>query len=286
MGQKINQKIFRIGYKNNNWFYIYSNDLKNKYPDYLIQSVFIEKFLLTFFYSFNIFLNDIKFIFISKRIILNIKFYTLISLNKVFFIKIIKKFEKKKNWFLTFLKFNFKKFYFFLILKISFFFLENLKKNDLTFLTSFVKEKFALNLSTEYQEASYLKLKLQLKKYLITSFFKECFFIIFSTVKLQGFSNLLAFYIKLEFSKLKKHNFFLNFLKRALIFFLYSSLSNIKGIKILVKGRLNGRPRSSKRLITVGRVPSQSFESNIFTTKVTAFSVLGTFGIKVWVCEN
>lgn len=286
MGQKINQKIFRIGYKNNNWVYHYSNNLKNKYTCYLIQTVFIEQFLLTFFYSFNIFLNDIKFVYISNRIILNIKFYTLTTLNTVFFIKILKKFNKKKNWFITLLRFNFKKFYFFLINKISFFLLENLKKKNLNFLTSFVKEKFAVNLCTDHQEASYLKFKLQLKKYLFTTFFKECFCILVSAVKLRDFSNLLAFYIKLEFSKLKKHNFFLTFLKRALIIFLYSPLSNIKGIKILIKGRLNARPRSSKRLINVGKVSSQSYESNVFSTKVTAFSILGTFGIKVWVCEN
>jgi len=117
-------------------------------------------------------------------------------------------------------------------------------------------------------------------------FFKECFCILLTTVSLHNFSNLITSYLKLEFNKLKKHNFFLTFLKRALIFFVYSPFSKIKGIKILIKGRLNGKARSSKKLIQIGRISSQSFDSKISSSQKTAFSALGTFGIKTWICEK
>ena len=286
MGQKINQRIFRANYQNNTGNFLYNNHFRNKYTNYSIKNHFIYQLLSCFFYLFNIILNDIKLIYLKNTLILKIKFYTLFLCNFKFLKKIVNKLKKKELWFKTFLNLKYKKFYCFLINKVSIILSDYLKKNNIKFLVSILKEKSVINLSTEYQKISYFKLKLQLRKYLSTSFFKECFCILLSLVKLRNFSDLFAFYVKLEFNKLKKHNFFLTFLKRALIFFVYSTFSKIKGIKVLIKGRLNGKPRSSNKLIQVGSISSQSFESNISSTQTTSFSVLGTFGIKIWVCEN
>lgn len=285
MGQKINQKIFRVGFKDNNWNFIY-NSLNDKYTtNYFIKNIYICDILTIFFYSFNIVLSNVNIVYNKNAITAQLKLYNLYFYSKNFLFTYA--YSKKKNeWFLTFINVNSYKFYFFLIKKISLFILKYLKKKKLTFLTSFVKEKNNIKLNTSYQQSSYLKLKLQLKKYLFVPFFKECFCILTTIVKLKDFSKLLAFYLKLEFTKLKKHNFFLTFLKRALIFFVYSSFSKIKGVKILVKGRLNGRPRAGKKLIQVGRISSQSFDSKISSTKVTSFTSLGTFGINVWICES
>ena len=140
--------------------------------------------------------------------------------------------------------------------------------------------------SSYYKIKSYKNLKMQLRRYYNATFFKECFQILITFSKLKNSSNLLASYLSLEIKKLKRHNYFLNFLKRALILIIYSKLSKIKGIKILIKGRLHGKPRAKHRLILIGSVPSQSFESKICYSKSTAFSIYGTFGVKVWVCDN
>ena len=286
MGQKINQRIFRSGSLNNNYQYFYNSFLKQKYTNYFLLNNFIDKFLINFFQLFNIFLNDIKLVYYRNSTICIIKPYTLFSCNYTFFLKIVKNHRKIYTWLIIFIKLNFYKIYFFLISKASILLSNYSQKTNFKFLVSFLKEKSLIKLCSEHQKASYAKLKLQLRKYVSTDFFKECFCILLSTVKLHNFSNLISSYLKLEFNKLKKHNFFLTFLKRALIFFVYSSFSKIKGIKILIKGRLNGKPRSSKKLIQIGRISSQSFDSKISSTKKTAFSALGTFGIKIWICEK
>lgn len=286
MGQKINQRIFRVDYKKNGWDYIYNYKYNQKYSSYLIQNVLIKQYLNFFFNSFCILLNNLKLIYCKGSLLFNVKFYTLFNLNQNLLIKKAENSRKKQAWFLRFFKFNLYNFYKFLFHKASIFIVEYFKVANLVFLTAPVKEKSAINLRTDYCKLSYIKLKLQLRRYLSTPFFKECFCILLSSIKLQNFSDVLSFYLKLEISKLKKHNFFLTFLKRALIFFVYSPLSKINGIKILIKGRLNGKPRSSHKLIQVGRISAQSFESKICSTKATSFSALGTFGIKIWICEN
>jgi small subunit ribosomal protein S3 len=85
---------------------------------------------------------------------------------------------------------------------------------------------------------------------------------------------------------MKRHNVFFNFLKQALIVFVMSSLSNVDGIKILIKGRLNGVPRAKKKLILVGNVTTQKIEKNLDYSETTSYTTNGTFGVKVWISEK
>lgn len=65
-----------------------------------------------------------------------------------------------------------------------------------------------------------------------------------------------------------------------------SKFSKVKGIKILIKGRLNGKPRSNYRIIQIGKISLQTIESVISHNQSTSFTPYGTFGIKVWICEK
>jgi small subunit ribosomal protein S3 len=65
-----------------------------------------------------------------------------------------------------------------------------------------------------------------------------------------------------------------------------SKFSCINGMKVLIKGRLNGRPRSSSKLLQVGKVSLQTLDAKINYSQSVAFSQHGTFGIKVWICEK
>jgi small subunit ribosomal protein S3 len=65
-----------------------------------------------------------------------------------------------------------------------------------------------------------------------------------------------------------------------------SSLSNVDGIKILIKGRLNGVPRAKKKLILVGNVTTQKIEKNLDYSETTSYTTNGTFGVKVWISEK
>ena len=85
---------------------------------------------------------------------------------------------------------------------------------------------------------------------------------------------------------MKRHYKFLSTIKRCLSLFVSSKLSRINGIKIIIGGRFNGRPRSKHTAITIGQIPLQSISYNVDSSKSTAFTPNGTFGVKGWICEN
>jgi ribosomal protein S3 len=86
---------------------------------------------------------------------------------------------------------------------------------------------------------------------------------------------------------LKRHNFFLKFVKTTLTLFYNKNFSNCKRIKIQVKGRFNGAPRAKNKLIDIGnRAPVLTINSKIDYAESTAFTSNGTFGVKVWINEK
>jgi len=84
----------------------------------------------------------------------------------------------------------------------------------------------------------------------------------------------------------KQHNFFLSFLKKTLTTLIKTRLSRIKGIKIVINGRLNGRPRARKTLIKIGEIPQQSMVKLIDYNESTAYTKNGTFGVKSWIASE
>ena len=76
------------------------------------------------------------------------------------------------------------------------------------------------------------------------------------------------------------------FLKKSLKTLINSNFSFIKGVKIVIKGRINGKSRAKKKIIKIGYFPIQTFDSKINYSESTSYTQYGTFGIKVWVCEN
>lgn len=134
-----------------------------------------------------------------------------------------------------------------------------------------------------------LKIKegaVKLKKYQRNEFFKEGVGVALSSVCNTNSSEILSNYISENLKKLKKHNFFLKFLKALLTVFI-NRISIIKGIKIKVKGRLNGRPRARSKIIHVGKImPLFTIKAPINYSETTAYTSNGTLGVKVWVCEK
>jgi len=144
---------------------------------------------------------------------------------------------------------------------------------------------------TEYLNKKKIKLiKLiltQLRKYSNSDFFKEGVNIIFKSVHENQSVDLFAKFIALSLSKLKKHSFFFRFLKTALTLMNNSTFSNIKGIKIEIKGRINGVPRAKMKRIVIGNSGANlSILRNINYAESTAFTKNGTFGVKVWIANK
>ena len=108
----------------------------------------------------------------------------------------------------------------------------------------------------------------------------------FNVVYNKNSVSLLGKFIAFHLRKVKRHKFLLSFLKQTLSVLIASSLSKVKGIKIIVKGRLNGVPRAKHKIITMGDVPVQTISANLDFSQTTTHNSNGSYGIKVWVVEK
>jgi ribosomal protein S3 len=179
-------------------------------------------------------------------------------------------------------------------LQMNFFFnrfLESLKKftlNKMNISITLSKINASIKKNIQHQKLTVLKKKLvKLRKYEKNDFFKEGINILFLCCINKNTSKLLSDYIATQLRKLKRHNFFLRFVKNALLFFNDKNFSKINGIKIKIKGRFNRSPRARHRFIITGQgVPALTLNSKIDYAESTSFSANGTFGVKVWICEK
>jgi hypothetical protein len=128
----------------------------------------------------------------------------------------------------------------------------------------------------------------KLRKYENNDFFKKGLNILFLCMTKKNSAMLLTNFIANQLKILKRHNFFLRFLKTALTsFYNTRTFSKLEGIKIKVKGRFNKAPRARHKIIEIGNsVSTLSLKSKIDYYETTAFSPNGTFGVKVWICEK
>ena len=136
----------------------------------------------------------------------------------------------------------------------------------------------------------------QLRKFVKNSFFKEAMNILFINILRRKSAKLLAEFISDQFrlNQLRtdqstiprKDNYFLGFIKQTVLLFIKCEASCLTGVKIAIKGRFNRAPRARTTKIHFGKFSLQSFSSKIDYYKSTAYTVNGTFGVKVWLCEN
>lgn len=127
----------------------------------------------------------------------------------------------------------------------------------------------------------------KLRRYEQNEFFKEGINVLFLCSTRKNSAKLLSHFIALQFKKLKRHNFFLRFIKNTLLLFNTSTFSKLEGIKIKIKGRFNKAPRARHKILSIGNdVPSLTLKSQIDYAETTAFTPNGTFGVKVWICEK
>ena len=107
----------------------------------------------------------------------------------------------------------------------------------------------------------------------------------------------ISFFIKIiaeifRILQKKRHSRFLNFInmffnlllcKTSPFFFYFKNNKNILGIKLSIRGKLKGKPRSSIYTRVFGSVPTQTLSCNIEYAKTHAFTIYGVFGIHLWI---
>jgi len=65
-----------------------------------------------------------------------------------------------------------------------------------------------------------------------------------------------------------------------------SQSKDIQGVKIMIKGRLDGNEIARKEWLRKGQIPLQTLRAAIDYSAATAFTTYGTIGIKVWVYKK
>ena len=306
MGQKINPYNFRLGFKDNLWNSNHINSNFEEFSLFVYQDIQIKNYISKFFKQNKIHLHFCKIFRSQTELFIFISFYvssksinliTQINLIQKIYLNILKKKTIKKKKLL-------KRLWTIFLLKKKINTTENCYKNFdfieqlLECLNIFTKKTLDINIvlqqlnnknlfllfnyKTEFLKNSLIKLR----KYSNSLFFKESLNILSIAITKKNSAKLIAEFLAFQFSVIKKHNFFLNFLKRALILFVTSNFSFIQGLKILIKGRLNGKLRAKSRLLLIGKIPLQTINSKISYSTSVSYSLYGTFGFKIWICEK
>jgi ribosomal protein S3 len=153
------------------------------------------------------------------------------------------------------------------------------------------KINITLNLCCANKDLYFLKstqekVFMSLQKFRNTPFLKEGIELLFHVVYNSNSASLLTKFLAFQLKKIKRHKFFLSFVKQALTILTSTESSKVKGVKIVIKGRLNGVPRASQRIIVVGDVPVQSISAKLDYSQITTHNSNGSYGIKVWIVEK
>lgn len=123
----------------------------------------------------------------------------------------------------------------------------------------------------------------KLNRYKKNEFFKEGVNTLFICSQHLEPASLLADFIANQLQKTKRHNFFLKFVKKALMLFKRNKNLKLKGIKIKITGKLNRSHRARHRTVKIDKIlPVLSMQSNIDYAEKVAFTPAGTVGVKVW----
>ncbi len=107
----------------------------------------------------------------------------------------------------------------------------------------------------------------------------------------QATAFLLNTFLVLMFTRLPKrqHSRFFVFLKKFFKGILSHSQGfngSILGIRLLISGKLSGKTRAQSFAVNVGQVPTQTLDCNIDYSFVPAFTMMGTFGFKLWIATK
>nr|YP_010047238.1 ribosomal protein S3 [Eucampia zodiacus]QPJ79922.1 ribosomal protein S3 [Eucampia zodiacus] len=319
MGQKINPHILRLGINQKEWNNKYLEKNIEESSFYIFKTLEIQKYVSRFFFLHGLLVHTCKIrytdnslnlhvsFYCSKRFLKQIQFLNIENNFKTFsnlqgysnikktFFKVLTKQPKKriksiKNYknitsqinFKTNQILNFNSFSNKLIECLS-----KYTKNNIIVNIVLQNLNKGLSLRLVNKESQlFRKLILRLRKFSNNEFFKETINVVLISLKKKNSAKFLCEFIAREISQLKRHNYYLNFLKEILLVLVKSTFSSVNGIKIVINGRFNGAPRSKKKIILVGNVPTQTIISSVDYYKTTSYTQNGTFGVHVWITEK
>ena len=125
-----------------------------------------------------------------------------------------------------------------------------------------------------------------LRRYSKDPGFNEFINLLMVLVSKKCSANTFSKIIAQKLTKSKSHNKLFTFWRKAITIGLESTLAKIKGVKLVIKGRINGRPRAKVIKINAGSVPNQTLLTNIDCSESVSFTKNGTFGVNVLICTG
>ena len=85
----------------------------------------------------------------------------------------------------------------------------------------------------------------------------------------------------------RRHNYFLSFIQQIFYVLIYDfknyNNSNLKGVKLMLSGRIQAKPRAKFKYFQIGILPLQTINARIDFSKTHIYTFYGVFGLKVWV---
>lgn len=275
MGQKTNSIIFRLGQKNSEWKHKYIEKNKEESSIFLYKTVEIQKYINNTLKFYNIMLHSCKIEYTPTEAKFNIALCesNLDIANQVDRLDFYNSKKKTSVLLKNILSIGLN-----LYIKNK---IVNVKIQNLT-------KKFELNIKTKNSYyLDYKRVLPKLKRFLKAPYQKNFIKLLFIVVSEKGSAKLIADSIAFYITKNKKrHNYLLFILKFTLTEIINLNFSKIKGIKIVINGRFNGAPRAKQKLLKIGVIPLQSFNTNVDYYHSTSYTQNGTFGVKVWICER
>lgn len=119
----------------------------------------------------------------------------------------------------------------------------------------------------------------------ITSLFCE------NKIDIQAYLSLLAQIFRVL--RKKTHSRFIFFLRELLSLLTVDKAKkklslkhDIKGIKLLINGKLRGKARSSSSCVQAGSVPIQSLDKKLSFAKIHVYTLYGIFGFRIWILRD
>ena len=267
MGQKVNSTIFKLSLPNTEYNSKYLAKNKEEFTLSLYKDLEIKNYIHRILYIYGYIVHTLQIDYSTTKIKIFIKIYK----NQVVY---------KQNNTKNLIKFIINKY----ILNVLNFYLKNLKVEikiqnlNKKFKNEFLKKKSNIR--------NYKKTVKELKKYIRREKNNKNFIrsVLIAAYE-KNSAKLLTKSIASILEKVKKKQFFFLFLLKTIIKNnLKTKYSNIKGVKVIVTGRFNKRPRSKKFIIQIGKISLHSVKSKINHHFDTAFTSYGTFGVKVWTC--
>jgi len=324
MGQKTNPNILRLG-TIKNWKVEFFEKKNKELPLYIFNDLEIYEYIERFLRTRGIFIHDYRQFYSNKTLNLYISYFVSPKIN--FKSQVLLKKNTGENKIiineplkLTNEKFlnsnkisnnsfiNSKKMYYSRqhlkatkfnnnILDFNSSKVKNSLKDSLKVISNYTKHKFdiVINFScinkdfTNYFSIFKNKKIRMLQKFKFTSFFKEGLELLFHVAFNTNSARLLSTFIsnQLKILKTKQINFFFAFIKRTLTVLTSSNLSKLKGVKIIVRGRLSKNSRAKNKILIIGDVAVQTLNSHIdYHQSTTHNNASGSYGVKVWIVEK